>query len=435
MAELKPDITSDRWFESVNVSALSDDARRSILEAVKNKLGFSGACEALGIAKSSLHRYLTGERKIPDDVVRRALQYLTKAEFESIVTDWDKLKALGVIKEGGIVDYGLALKILALAARDEYLKNAILSFVVREFREELRKMLGLSLVGVKLEWSDEFEVFLAERKKRRKVRDPETIKYYKSLFTRYLQGKELSEELVEYVVKHPNKWLRNVFRHYIQYLYYKRRISPETFGWLMEVVPSRSYKLDVRPYKIEIEDVGRTLELLKAKHKVYYVVYRAMLESGARFEHILRMVESWSPSDTVEIPGVNIETRRLVCFEDRGFCRYYMGLRGDVKPCEWVYMSMETLKLIESIAPKHINRHQVRRYAVRNELILPKYVRKVAWRLMVKAMPREVARFIQSRFGELRVSEARYEDLLGEADQYYPAYLELLKTTIPEVRG
>jgi len=231
MAELKPDNTPEgRWFESVNVSALSEDTRRSILEAVKSKLGFSGACEALGIAKSSLHRYLSGERRIPEDVVRRALQHLTRSEFESIVSDWDRLRALGVVREDGVVDYGLALKILALAAKDEYLKNAILSFVVREFREELRKMLGLNLVGVKLEWSDEFEVFLAERKKRRRVRDPETIKYYKSLFMKYLQGKELSEELVEYVVKHPNKWLRNVFRHYIQYLYYKRRISPETFG-------------------------------------------------------------------------------------------------------------------------------------------------------------------------------------------------------------
>jgi predicted Zn-dependent protease with MMP-like domain len=35
-------------------------------------------------------------------------------------------------------------------------------------------------------------------------------------------------------------------------------------------------------------------------------------------------------------------------------------------------------------------------------------------------MPREVARFIQSRFGELRVSEARYEDLLTEAYTHYP---------------
>jgi len=45
---------------------------------------------------------------------------------------------------------------------------------------------------------------------------------------------------------------------------------------------------------------------------------------------------------------------------------------------------------------------------------------------MIKAIPREVARFVQSRLGELRVSEARYEDLLGEADQYYPKYLAVL---------
>jgi intergrase/recombinase len=53
-------------------------------------------------------------------------------------------------------------------------------------------------------------------------------------------------------------------------------------------------------------------------------------------------------------------------------------------------------------------------------------MRKVAWRLMIKAMPRKVARFIQSRFGELKISEARYEDLLSEADGYYPKYLEML---------
>jgi len=50
-------------------------------------------------------------------------------------------------------------------------------------------------------------------------------------------------------------------------------------------------------------------------------------------------------------------------------------------------------------------------------------MRKVAWRLMVRVMPREVARFIQSRFGELKVSEARYEDLLSEADQTKAHYI------------
>jgi len=112
-------------------------------------------------------------------------------------------------------------------------------------------------------------------------------------------------------VNHENKWLRNVFRHYIQYLYYKRRISPETFGWIMEVVPSRSYRLDVRPYQISLEDVRKTLEFLRSKHAVYYTVYRVMLESGARFEHVLKMIEAWNPDEVVEIPGVGIDVSNI----------------------------------------------------------------------------------------------------------------------------
>jgi len=417
----------DGWYEHVNVEALSEEAKRAILEAVKNKLGFSKACEALDIAKSSLHRYLSGYRKkIPGDVVKRALKFLTKSEFESIVSEWDKLKVLGIVKEGGVVDYGVVLRILAVAARDEYLKNAILRFVVENFREDLRKMLGVSFAGIRFEWSEDFERFLAERKKRRKIKDAETLNYYKSLFMRYLQGKELSEQLIDYVVNHENKWLRNVFRHYIQYLYYRRKISPEIFGWIMEVVPSRSYKLDVRPYQINLEDVKKTLEFLKDKHKMYYTVYRVMLESGARFEHVLKMIGSWRPEEVVEIPGVGVETKRLVCFEDKGFCRYYMGLRESEKPCEWVYMSLEAVKLVQGIAGKKISRQNVWRYAKRHGLIAPKMMRKVAWRLMVKAMSREAARFIQSRFGELKISEARYEDLLAEADEQYPKYSKTL---------
>ncbi|MEM0237670.1 MAG: integrase, partial [Desulfurococcus sp.] len=212
----------------------------------------------------------------------------------------------------------------------------------------------ISFAGVRLEWSGDFEHFLAECKKRRRVRDPETLKYYRNLFKKYLEGKELSEQLIDYVVNHENKWLRNVFRHYIQYLYYKRRISPETFGWVMEVVPSRSYKLDVRPYQIDLESVKKTLGFLREKHKVYYAVYRAMLESGARLEHVLKMIETWRPSEVVEVPGVGLETKRLVCFEKEGFCRYYIGLKGPEKPSEWIYMSLETAEVLGTIAPKYI---------------------------------------------------------------------------------
>jgi hypothetical protein len=163
LSELASDF---KWYERVNVSTLGDDVRRSILGVVKDRLGFTEACRALGIAKSSLHRYLSGERRVPNNVVRKALEFLTREEFESIVSDWDKLKALGLIDERGVVDYGLALKILGLASRDEYLKNAILRFVVQEFRDDLRRMLGISFAGIKLEWSSDFEHFLMERKKR-----------------------------------------------------------------------------------------------------------------------------------------------------------------------------------------------------------------------------------------------------------------------------
>jgi intergrase/recombinase len=73
----------------------------------------------------------------------------------------------------------------------------------------------------------------------------------------------------------------------------------------------------------------------------------------------------------------------------------------------------------------------VRKYAKRNGLLPPKYMRKAAWRLMIKTMPREVVRFIQSRLGELKISEARYEDLLSEADAYYSKYLTYIRVSLP----
>ncbi|MEM4847159.1 MAG: hypothetical protein QW794_05320 [Thermosphaera sp.] len=57
-------------------------------------------------------------------------------------------------------------------------------------------MLGISFTSIKHEWREDLENFLVEREERRKVRDPETVKYYRSIFKRYLKGKELSEELM-----------------------------------------------------------------------------------------------------------------------------------------------------------------------------------------------------------------------------------------------
>jgi hypothetical protein len=219
MSELN---VSKPWFERINVKALGDGVRRKILEKVREKLGYNKTVEVLDISKGALHNYLHGVRRVPDEVVQKALQYLDESEFRDIVQGVDLLKAIGIVKENGAIDYGLAMQVVALAMNDEYLKNAIIQLVVTRFREDVRKALGISFAGIKLHWDEGFEQFLIEHKRRRKVRSQETLQYYKSIFLRYLEGKELSEQLIDYVINHENKWLRNVFRHYIQYLYHKR---------------------------------------------------------------------------------------------------------------------------------------------------------------------------------------------------------------------
>jgi intergrase/recombinase len=195
----------------------------------------------------------------------------------------------------------------------------------------------------------------------------------------------------------------------------------------MEYVPSRSYKMDVRPYPINIEDLRRTMDFLRERHRKYYVVYRAMLEGGLRLSHTLHMIENFSPEEVIEIPNTAIVTERLVCFNEEGFCRYYVGIREAMKPYKWAYLSKETVDMIREISGASLRRQVIQKYARKHGLLPPKTMRKIAWRTMIKAMPKKIARYIQSRFGELRVSEAGYEDLLGEADQHYPRYLEKLR--------
>jgi intergrase/recombinase len=430
MSELISGLTGPAWYDRVDVRGLSDDSRREILRRVKEKLGFNKTLEVLDISRGSLHNYLHGIRRVPDEVISKALRYLDEKEFNEVVRGFDRLRAAGIVRADGTVDYSLILQAIALATRDEYLKQALLKFAVENFREDLRRMLSLSLAHVVFRWELGFEEFLRERKKRKKVLDPETITYYRNIFKKFLEGKVLNEELINYVINHSNKWVRNIFRHYIQYLYYLRKVSPETYGWIMEVVPSRSYKMDVRSYPINLDDVIKTLDYLRSNHELYYLVYRLMIEGGLRLSHTLHIIKNFKPNEVVEVNGLDIDTPRLICFEDRGFCRYYVGIRETMKQCEWAYFSTSTLSILKKYTGKRITRQVIGKYARKHNLIPPKYMRKIAWRLMIKVMPREVARFIQSRFGELKVSEARYEDLLSEADEYYLKYLNYLSSKV-----
>ncbi|MFZ8791772.1 MAG: hypothetical protein ACO2OS_05845 [Thermosphaera aggregans] len=127
--------------------------RREILRRVKERLGFNKTVDILDISKGSFHNCLKGLRKIPDDVIFKALQYLDEKEFNEIVTGVDRLRIVEIIREDGPVDYSLILRAVALASKDEYLKQAILRFTVENIREDLKKMLSISLSQAVFIWS------------------------------------------------------------------------------------------------------------------------------------------------------------------------------------------------------------------------------------------------------------------------------------------
>ncbi|RLE45911.1 MAG: hypothetical protein DRJ31_10640 [Candidatus Methanomethylicota archaeon] len=54
-------------------------------------------------------------------------------------------------------------------------------------------------------------------------------------------------------------------------------------------------------------------------------------------------------------------------------------------------------------------------------------MRKLHWQVGKKVIKdKDVVRFIQSRLGELKISEERYGDLLREADVGYPKLMKVL---------
>jgi len=86
----------------------------------------------------------------------------------------------------------------------------------------------------------------------------------------------------------------------------------------MEVVPSRSYRLDVRPYPISLEEVKKTIDYLRENHELYYLVYRLMLEGGLRLSNALHLIENYNPDELVEIPEVGVRDRGACLLRGQG---------------------------------------------------------------------------------------------------------------------
>jgi len=417
-----------KWFEYLDLAKIGVEERYRLFDYLVSKHGRDFIRSSLGISRYTVYRIMKRQVRITDGNLRKLLSLISEDELKQIIGARENLIARGLLREDGTIDYSLALELLSLASSDQYLKSLIIRFVVENFREDVKKALGIYLSNIVFRWSDDFAEFMRSRKKRKKVRRPDTIAYYKRLFMKYLEGRRLSMELIDYVINHSNKWLRNVFRHYIQYLYFNRKISPETFGWIMEVVPSRSYRQRIRIYRIDVDKLYETMEFLRENHELYYLYYLIMYYSGIRLEHVVRFIAEYNPMETVEITSADIVSRRLVCYEDRGFCRYYLGLGETGKPCEWIWFPMDLLELVNKYGRTKRKRSKVSDYARNYDLLRPKYLRKLHWRIGTRVIQdKDILRFIQSRFGELGIAETRYGDLLTRTDSEYPKLMHVLR--------
>jgi len=190
-------ITSDnarRWWEKVDISRIDQETRRSLLLKLKEKYPTSELLARLGIkSRTTLTKYLKYGRRIPDEVVVKMLENLEEEEFWNMLSGRRKLEAIGLIdSETGKVDYESVMELLKLAIREPILKKIFLEFISKYLRNELLQLMPAKLPAIELKWTSEFEDYL----RKEKIQDEDTIKYYKNLFKKHLEGRELNEKLL-----------------------------------------------------------------------------------------------------------------------------------------------------------------------------------------------------------------------------------------------
>lgn len=234
---------------------------------------------------------------------------------------------------------------------------------------------------------------------------------------------------------HPTSWTRQIFRHYIRYLYSIGKLDWDTYTRLLLIVPGRRYGRKVSQKVVREEDVVNSLRTLDEKERGdILTLYMLILGSGVRFLHALDALNNWNPDEELYIPYLNRNIKRLECFDEH--CRYYLGKENDIKPAAFTYFPRVLLPLVKTFAGKLPNRRRIEKITKKWGCLPPKNIRIFALREMKKVIgDNDTFRFITGKFGELTVSARHYMDLLEEADKTYPQYvnrwLEIVNKALP----
>ena len=366
---------------------------------------------------------------IDDSKLRKLLSFLTFSEFRDILSSRKLLESLGIIEPDGRVKYAVAMEIIKYATKDPVLRQQIIGYVVKHFKEEVRKALGVVAISIDLVWSDDFEKWLTEKKS--KPISERTLRDYRNFFRVCLEGRELNDQLLRELEKpkilcrdgkeHSTGWLRQVLRHYIAYLYAEAKLDWDTYTRLLMVIRGRKYGRKISQKPIKEEDVAKTLNILREKRPDLYMLYMLILSSATRFEHVLEVLKSWNPDEELYVDYLRRNIKRLECLETH--CRYYLGKETDIKPAGFMFFPRELLPYVERYRGKIPGKRRVEKVVKKLGGLMPSTIRTFALRKMKRILGEDnVYRFITSKFGEITVLGRHYLDLLKEADLRYPDY-------------
>ena len=418
------------WYESIDLSKIEPEDRYKILEYVVSKVGREKAQEALSISRYTLWRMLKKQVGIDDRKLKALLGFLTLSEFRDTLASRKLLESLGVIESDGRVKYAVAMEIIKYVTKDPILRQQIIDYVVKHFKEEIKKALGIVAISIDLKWSEDFEKWLIEKKS--KPISARTLRDYRNLFKACLEGRELNDQLIRELEEpkilcrdekeHSTSWLRQILRHYVRFLYANGNLDWDTYTRLLLVIQGRRYGRKLSQKPIRGDDVLRTLEVLRKRRPDIYTLYMLILSSGTRFEHVLNALRTWSPDDELYITYLARNVKRLTCFETH--CRYYLGKERDIKPVGFMFFPKALLPLIEEYRAKLPGKRRIEKVAIEKlGLLPPSLIRTFALREMKRVLgDNDIYRFIVGKFGELTVSARHYLDLIEEADSWYPGY-------------
>jgi len=389
----------------------------------------------LKVSKSTLHRCLKGEQSIPAVLRARLCEILPEEELLRVLKGKDLLTRYGLLDSNGNINKPLAFAVIDALMQNEVAKEEVLAYLLKYYKRELMERLTETLPKVELKWSEDFERWLTEKKS--KPISERTLRDYHNLWRNCLEGKVLGWHLLKQLEGnkmmckdgkyHPTGWARQIFRHYIKYLYSQGKIDWDTYSRLLLTIPGRKYGRKLVQKPILREDVVKSIVRLKeaGRHDIY-MLYLLILSSGVRFEHTLRILKEWNPDEVVYVKYLNRNIKRLECFPTH--CRYYVGWEKARKPLGFMFFPKWLLELIEKYKDKLPGKRRVEKVVKKNNCLPPSYIRTFAMREIIAVLgDNDVTRFILSKFGELSVLARHYRDLLKEADKLYPTYVKHLE--------